>query len=304
MRRREKEVRLELLQWRLEGTSKTPSNKCCSFFQSYAGISTAKRSFYLRIRSFKISNGTFQSRANPASETLASDPLSVVPPFRPQTSLVIIFRAAVSLYPVPYRTLHVLLQLLTSQMVAKRSLNLEGIYFVDEQINLAAEQEVEDVLAILESQLNIMESNELSDIPRPQHSSYNFDECYSDDSSSGCLDDEEGDDFYNSQQYNVSLQRLINTTLQQQSHHSTSHSTFGDLVDFDDNNSILTFHSFANAHSRGIRKWRSSGSVKSLFSDTSLQSRLSVTSDGELCSDEDETEHVDIFVELVQNLQM
>ena len=188
-------------------------------------------------------------------------------------------------------------------MVAKQSHDTDGIYFLEEPIALA---EVEHQGEGLHGSRHetVFESQQLNDVLMGRDSVYDFDECYSDDSSSSSLDDEDEEDnnrFFSGENNTVSLHRLLQMTLQDQSTHSnTSH--FGELTDHDDEDSILTFNSFANAGSRGIRKWKSGGSVKSLFSETSLKSRHSITSIGELSTeDEDASE---LLVEMAQNLRL
>jgi hypothetical protein len=180
-------------------------------------------------------------------------------------------------------------------MVAKRSHDLEGIYYLEEPIFIVNETTDE------ESPQFILESEEVNSILRAQQSFYDFDECYSDESSSYSIDDEEDNSYYSSQNDSFNLRTLANMALQQES--ILSNSIFGELEDFEDNDSVPTFNSFANAYSRGVRKWRSNGSVRSLFSDTSFCLRSSVTSVGELSSEDgDEAEYQDILVELSSNL--
>ena len=188
-------------------------------------------------------------------------------------------------------------------MVAKQSRDTDGIYFLEEPIAISEIEQTEELVEIIDaSRHEVLESQELNDVLLARDSVYDFDECYSDDSSSSSIEDEDEEEnnrFFCGENNTASLHRLLEMTLQNQSTHSN-----GELTDFEDDGSILTFNSFANAGSRGIRKWKSGGSVKSLFSDTSLKSRHSITSIGELSTEGDEEEYSDLLVEMTQNLRV
>lgn len=194
-------------------------------------------------------------------------------------------------------------------MVAQQSFNLEGIYIVDERPELLEETVDEDgddhtvaVQGVFESSSSsITLSEEEGHNERiPHDDSYNFDDCYSDDSScSSSEDDLDGIYNLNNDSVSVSLQRMFNRAMD-------SFDTYDELVDleeFEDNDSIFTFNSFKNASSRGIRRWHSS-SGKALFSNHSITS-LSVDSIDELGweDDDDDKEFSESLIELTVKLR-
>jgi hypothetical protein len=160
-------------------------------------------------------------------------------------------------------------------MVARQTLDLEGIYIVEEHDLPDSE---DDDFERFQSQ----ESLELDSTGGPQHrDSYNFDDCYSDDSSFS--EDEDDVDSFRMGPLNQSLH------LQQWLDSSRIQGSSRALTDFEDldNDSILTFNSFKNASRRGVRKTNLfSGSVRESFYG-SFQS-VSVSIDESVTVDEDE----------------
>jgi len=161
-------------------------------------------------------------------------------------------------------------------MVARQTFDLEGIYIVEEHDLPELD---DDDFERYQSQKSL----ELDGIGGPQHrDSYNFDDCYSDDSS---LAEDDVDSFpLGPLNQSLHLQQLLDL--------SRTQGSSGAFIDIEDlgNDSIFTFNSFKNASRRGVRKTNlfSASGRESLYG--SLQS-VSVSIDEsvvELTDDEDE----------------
>lgn len=123
-------------------------------------------------------------------------------------------------------------------MVARESFALEGLYIVEE--HELPEYETTHGPEHYQPQVSL----QLNDVVGPHHlDSYNFDDCYSDDSSKREDDEVEfSTEFENTISHSLSLQELFNEISQISEN------------DGQDDDSIFTFNSFRNASRRGVRK--------------------------------------------------